>query len=175
MSNIIENAAVRLINGQIANTENVTARCRSLTHRGYLSKSLVKSHDCIKKKCPFFEKLNPEYWQIIESAKQEKKNNRLKRKKEKEMMSARDMVIRKTLEDSGHIHVTSIKEESRNSLVISYIYDKEIDLANEIQSLQKKFNKKIMLQPIFASNDLIELLIRKHRHESDKVSNWCIK
>ena len=58
----------RLINGDYANSKNVIARCHLLAHRGYLTKNLAAKHKCIKKKCPFFEKMKPEYWQAKEKA-----------------------------------------------------------------------------------------------------------
>ena len=69
---------LRLIDGHYANSNNIIARCHLLTHRGYLTKSLVKSHDCINKKCPFMEKIKKEYWKALDEAKQEKKDNRVK-------------------------------------------------------------------------------------------------
>ena len=166
-----EKVALRLINGQYANSNNVVARCHLLTHRGYLSKSLTISHDCIKKKCPFFEKMKPEYWQALELKELAKKNNRLKRKLESAIKNDRDTVIRETLDDSGHVHVTSIREESRNMLAISYIYDKRINLTREVEFLSKKFRKVIRLKARVGSDAAIEQLIRKPRRETRKVTD----
>jgi len=162
---------LRLINGQYANIKNVIARCHLLAHRGYLTKSLVELHDCIKKKCPFFEKMKPEYWKALEVSAQTKKDNRIKRKLETEEKNDRDTVIRETLEDSGNIHVTAIREEGRNMLVISYIYDKRTNLGQEINFLKEKFKKIIKLKARIGSAEAIEQLIRKPRRETRKVTD----
>jgi glutamate synthase domain-containing protein 1 len=124
MVNMEVKTAKRLIYGHYAKDENVIAFCHVLTHRGFLSKTLVQSHDCLAKKCPFLEKIRPEYWEAIERAEKEKKNKRLRKKQVSEKTDACNDFIRKILEGSGHIYVTSIKEESR-IYIISYIYDKK--------------------------------------------------
>jgi hypothetical protein len=162
---------MRLINGNYANNDNVIARCHILIHRGYLTKGLAKAHSCISKKCTFFEKLKPEYWQTLERLENEKKENRLKRKQAVEILNDRDIFIRETLEDSGHIHITLIREEPRNLLVVYYIYDKRINLDLEVKFLSKKLKKTIKLQTRTGSDEAIEQLIRKPRRETRKVTD----
>ena len=161
-----ETANMRLIDGSYAGSMNIVARCHLLAHRGWLTARLVKLHDCVAKKCPFLEKAKKEYWQALEKEAQQRKENRAKRKLLSEMQNGRDMLVRETLEDSGHIHVTSIREERRNLLVISYIYDKWIDLAPEIQFLRKKLGMTIKLQARIGSEEAIERLIRIPRSKT---------
>lgn len=168
---MIGQGTMRLIDGNYAVVRTVIARCHLLTHRGYLSKNLVKSHDCIKKKCPYFEKLKPEYWQALEKADKTKKENRKKLKQEAVLKYDRDVFIKETLEDSGHIHVTSINDEKPNLLVISYIYDKRVDLSSEVDFLRGQLKKTIRLQARSGSEVAIELLIRKRRRETRKVTD----
>ncbi|MCL2088712.1 MAG: helix-hairpin-helix domain-containing protein [Oscillospiraceae bacterium] len=162
---------VRFINGSRANLSNAIAYCHILTHRGYLSKTLVKSHDCIAKKCPFFEKLKPDYWRSIEAEERKRKANRLKYRQKSEEKKDRDIFIREVLEDSGHIYITNIKDESPNLLVISYIYDRYVDLVSEIQFLRKKLGKYIKLQARTGTEEAIEQLIRKRRRETGKITD----
>jgi len=168
---LTKQGTMRLINGNYANSENVIARCHILIHRGYLTKGLVKAHSCISKKCTFFEKLKPEYWQTLERLEKEKKENRLKRKQAVEILNDRDIFIKETLEDSGHIHITLIREEARNLLVIYYIYDKRINLDPEIKFLREKLKKIIKMQARIGSENAIEQLIRKPRRETRKVTD----
>ena len=51
------NGYLRLIDGRYVDSDKVIARCHLQTHCGYLSKNLMKSHDCLKKKCSFFNRL----------------------------------------------------------------------------------------------------------------------
>jgi hypothetical protein len=165
----------RLINGDYSYGENIVARCHIMTHRGYLSKALVKSHDCIAKKCTFFEKLRPEYWRNIESKelarKQTVQKNRSKKKREQEERNDRDELIRETLEDSGSVHVTAIHEKPPRLIEISYIYDRRVNLAPEIEFLRTKLGKAIKLQACFAPEENIEELIRKPRREMRQAHN----
>ena len=161
----------RLIDEHYADSSNVVARCHLLAHRGYLSKTLMKSHDCIAKKCPFFEKLKPEFWEAVEAEDREKKSNRLNRKQMLETKNERDALIRATLEDSGSVYITRIREERPNLLVISFIYDRRIDLTSEIQFLRVELKTAIRLQAIDGTEEAIEQLIRKPRRESRKVTS----
>ena len=168
---IIERLTKRLINGRYADSDKIIARCHLLKHRGYLTKNLVKAHDCIAKKCAFFEKLKPEYWQALEKIAQEKKSNREKRRQAIKETSDRDEMIKETLEHNGNVHVTQIKTESPRLLVISYIYDKRVDLSKEAQFLKAKLRMAIKLQARIGSDEVIELLIRRPRRLSRKVTD----
>jgi hypothetical protein len=166
-----ENLMLRLITGDYANSSNIVARCNWPRHPGFLSKGIVKIHGCVTKNCSAFEKLRPEYWQAAEKAEQDRKNNRLKRKQAIKNNCSRDALIRETLEKSGHIHVTSIREESRDFLIVSYIYDRRIDLTQEIRFLREKLGKAVRLMPRIAAAGAVDRLIRKPRRETREVTD----
>ena len=161
----------RLIDGNYTKNSNVIARCHLRTHRGYLSKSLVKSHHCIEKKCPFFQKMKPEYWEAIEEALREQKERRQRHKQAARMEAERDLFIKKTLEANGCIHVTSIREKSQNVLTITYIYDLRTDLSAEISMLRREYGKRIVLCASSGTRETIEQLIKKPRRESRIVTD----
>jgi len=161
----------RLIDGNYTSSSKIIARCHSLAHRGYLSKGLVNSHDCLGKKCGSFEKLKLEYWMALEEAASAGRDRRAQIKEAKKITNDRDVFIRATLEDSGCIHVTSIRDEPNNLLYISYIYDRKTDLAPEIKFLRSALGKTIKLQAKIGSEEAIEKLIRKPRREMQKVTD----
>ena len=161
----------RLIYGGHAGDKKIIGRCYSRNHPGYLTKKLVEIHKCIEKNCTAFMKLRPEYWNEIERIEQKKKDNRLNRKKEEKSANDRDKLIRETLEKSGHIYITSIREERASLLVVSYIYDKQVDLSSEIKYLRSKLMRIIKLQARIGTDDAIEQLIRKPRRETKKVTD----
>ena len=156
----------RLIDGNYTKNSNVVARCHVRLHRGYLSKSLVKSHQCIAKKCPFFQKLKPEYWEALEASLQGQKERRQRLKQATRTEAARDLFIKETLEANGCIHVTSIREKSQNILTITYIYDLRIDLSDEISLLRTLYNKRIELSASPGTRETIEKLIKVPRREN---------
>lgn len=168
---ITQETEKRLIDGNYATTKSIIARCHILRHRGYLTKSLIKKHCCIEKECTFFEKLKPEYWIALERAEKDRKSERSKVKESKKQVKDRDIFIRETLEDSGCIYVTSIREETRNLLTISYIFDRKVNLMPEILFLRKELGKTIKLQARIGSDEALEKLIRKRRRETRKVTD----
>jgi len=162
----------RLIDGNYSLTKGIIARCHNQTHRGYLTKNLVKKHQCVEKECSFFEKQKPEYWKALERSEQEKKQKRQKIKEESRVIQERHRLVRDTLEKSGCIHVTSIQEHE-DFIFISYIYDRKTDLFPEIRFLRSKLGKTIKMQASIGSDEVLEKLIRKPRRETRKVTDVC--
>ena len=159
-------ALMRLIDGHFTTSDKVIARCHLETHRGFLSKNLIQSHGCMSKECPFFERVNQEYWKSLDKARLKKKQNRLSRKQSIQALNDRDALIRRILESNGHIHVTAIREVYRNTLIISYIRDQFVELAPEIEVLRKKLGKNIKLQAIISPDYIVEQLIREPRRRT---------
>ena len=158
---------VKLINGFHAFEENVIGYCYLDKHRGYLTKNLLKSHQCLEKKCTFLKKLRPEYWESREASERAKKDKSKEKKRKAENDTYRDAFIRKIMEDGAHIYGTVIREESKNSLEISYISDKRVDIREQARILQKAYRgKKIKFKPVIASEAAIEKLIREPRRQA---------
>jgi len=158
----------RLIDGNYVASSMIIGRCHSLIHRGYLTKNLIKSHNCISKKCSSFERIKTDYWQALVAAENADKEKRAKMKVEKKHIYDRDVFIKATLEDSGSIYITAIREEPRNYLNISYLYDRHIDLSQEVKFLRKELGKNIRLKAIIGTEEVIEKLIRKPRRDMGK-------
>lgn len=162
-----------LINGDYAATKNIIAHCCFSRHWGYLTKALIKSHRCLAKNCRHFTKLRPEYWEALQESKQEDVQDiRAERKAAKKQIEERDSLIKETLQSSGHIFVTKVREEEQGALlVVYYIFDINVDLSDEVKMLQKKLVTAIKLQPRTGAEESIELLIRKPRRETGKVTD----
>lgn len=161
----------RLIDGNYAGNNKIVARCHLLAHRGWLTKDLMQSHKCIEKKCAFFEKVSPDYLQRLERAAQDKELNRALWKKSNKIKENRDAFIRETLEDSGHIHITSIRDINYGVIEICYIFDVLVNLSRERQFLSEKLGKIIKLRPVKGAKEAIEEFIRKPRRETGKVTD----
>ena len=164
---------VKLINGARACETNAVGYCHLNKHPGYLTKNLLKEHECLEKKCPFLKKLNPEYWRGREAFEQAQKDKLMRQKKQAETKAEndayRDAFIRKTLEESGNIYVTVIRQENKNSLTVCYISDKRVDIRQQAQFLQNKYKgMKIKFKPAAASEAAIEKLIREPRRTAGK-------
>lgn len=68
------------VSGKISVKEgNVVGYCRYHLHPGYLTKSLVKKHKCIEKKCHFLDKsVNPAYWERFQEQQKPEKHKKPK-------------------------------------------------------------------------------------------------
>ena len=177
-----EKRFLRLINEGSADYKRIIARCNWSGHVGYLTKALMKSRMCVSKNCPYLEDLRgiDEFWklyndepqkEILEKKKPTPKENRVKKKIEIKTKKDRDIFIRETLGSCVHIYVTAIREEHPRLIEIFYIYDKKVNLKNEVEIIREKTNKRIKLNAVKGSDESIELLIRKPRRETGKVTD----
>jgi len=70
---------VMLLDKNPCKFSKVVGFCHNNLHRGYISKSLLKSHECIEKECTLLERFDHRYWAQIErerNAKQERRRTR---------------------------------------------------------------------------------------------------
>ena len=49
------------------------AICHNPTHRGYLSVPSMQDHKCLEKSCPYFQRIQHDYWIMREQKKMESK------------------------------------------------------------------------------------------------------
>ena len=152
---------MRLFDGSFANMNNVVGWCNSQSHRGYISKGLLKGHECLEKECTAFSKRNPEYWEdrTISETEKQRKIDEIKRKKK--YLIDRDNYIREIFNEYKYIHLTSIQEVDNKTLRITYIYDGYEDLSGAIKKIQSKYPYSLWLKPIKTDKEIRDHLIRK--------------
>lgn len=111
--------------------ETIVGYCHCNTHTGYVEKDIMKKHDCLGKKCEFFEKFNDfPYWIAKQKEEQLKKERRLK-KKIKTIMEADDARrLTGIVEDAVRhlqypIVITRVApvREKNNTYIINYVSD----------------------------------------------------
>ena len=61
MYNPVYSAPYNYMHGQ-PSPENSVAYCHVNKHKGRLSVKIMKKHECLKKQCPWLEKLEHPYW-----------------------------------------------------------------------------------------------------------------
>ena len=63
---------IKPINGEkvYVSKNNVVGFCHFSEHKGSITKALLKSHECVKKGCHYFEKYDVPYWKAIEKRKE---------------------------------------------------------------------------------------------------------
>jgi len=153
------NEFVTLLDKKQCKFSNVVGYCNNLSHRGYISKSLLKSHECVEKQCPLLTKCNANYWTQIEKERSGVRQRREIARQEKYKAAQRDEFIRSVFEPYDHIHITSIKE-MKAGFIITYIYSKRVDLSEVVAILREKYRCSIYLKAIRSSKEIQRQLIR---------------
>jgi len=124
--------------GDLIRVKNAIGFCHSTVHRGYITKKLLKEHDCLKKECMSFEKVECGLWAEMEKKEAEKAKEKLvieKKREKREKARARFEDIREMGKEFG-VFVTSIKDKTlyknfkrkTNILHITYIAYERMDL-----------------------------------------------
>jgi hypothetical protein len=153
---------VYLINGAYAKAENIIGYCHNATHWGWLSKNLLKKHQCLEKECPFFEQANAGYWENVEKQKTLVAERRKASKIAKQERAERDDFIRFVFEGYEDIYVTSIKE-IRGGVMITHIYDKWVDLSAGRAVVRRQYGGKVLTKAVRSSDETRKLLIRSRK------------
>ena len=156
---IVETKNPTLFDGTPINESNIIGRCNNTTHWGWISEHLMKKHECLEKQCPFFKKVNPEYWCRIETNNRRKIEARAKAKEKKIREKERESFIRSVFKPYNDICITSI-DEMYNGISIAYIYDGRVDLSDAIRILREKYNCAIYLKAVESSLENRISLIR---------------
>lgn len=156
---------VQLIGGAYAkvDTHSIVGYCHNNDHKGFLTISIMNEHECIQKKCHYFEKfLDYPFWQKRQRKEQlrqlekEKANRRkenqklaqknLERKNSTLLSQANELISKFGYEN---IKIISIHTD-KNSGVIFYISDKNENDWYEYRelafSMSRIFNKKFILK-----------------------------
>lgn len=143
---------VRLISGAQVEKEKGIAFCHCDTHRGYLSKSLISSHNCIQKQCPFFNKINKKYWKNIENKKdcnRKKRKDGLKEKKiAKQLLDERNSKIKEILERHKSLKVTAILDENNKPLRICFTSNNYVDFNRDMSKIREIAGKSVYFKRI---------------------------
>ena len=130
-----EKVFAKLITGERVYTKrkNLIGFCHCKMHKGCITKTLYKNHDCGGKNCFYFERTNKEYWAAVDSVNAAKKHRkeRLKQKKqEAEQASFELKTTAQNISDQlGHfIQITSVKKpQDKTYYIIYYISEWEFD------------------------------------------------
>ena len=141
----IQKRKVRLINGKytIVNTDQIVGFCYSPVHRGYITKKLLKEHDCIKKNCNKLERMEDyPFWKNYIKKKEQRDSAKAKKKVKSEL---NDLMLQSAIELSQntdiHIHYISADLSGRNKYTIFYTSGCSYDDSNRYSCIAKQMNK----------------------------------
>lgn len=139
--------SVKLINGvtRYMQRKEIVGFCHCSLHIGSVSKSLLKEHDCVGKKCVYFERTNEKYWKAFDFQNSEKKKAKEKIKEERRKIKAdteRWKELAQNLADmfNYNIRVTSVKKPTaKQRYIIYYISEWEYDDSSRFRDLIDTF------------------------------------
>lgn len=130
--------------------KKIIAFCTYPIHRGVITRAVIKSHDCANKKCRYFRKTNPEYWQAREREHKSQANIHLNNKPKKDIRLEIIAVIQDIAINLGYkIRIENFIEfPLMNKYTIHYtpLCDIEYDFEPLLQDLGMALGKHITLK-----------------------------
>lgn len=145
--------------GCLCNPENRIGYCWSISHPGFLSKRLVKEHQCVEKNCVNLERFERPFWDNIVKPKTTNKSKK-KTNFEKKILN----LFRAFTVDIEEFAVCSVYRE-KDCWVVQYIALDSVDLYMPLMRLRKYIRAKIRLKPIKAPYKKRKEIIEKVRGE----------
>lgn len=119
-----EYISMRLITGAVSTIKksNLVGFCYCDTHKGWLTKEIIRKHECIEKKCPFLKKCNPEYWEALarnaEAKQQEKAVRKQKKQEQKATVQAWIQQAQETSENMKlYLKIYNVRQEAKPDTV----------------------------------------------------------
>ena len=136
--------------------KEIVGYCYNMRHTGYLTVALMNSHDCIGKKCPFFERFEDyPYWVKEANRSKEKERKRQKREDELDMQRKQEQKLsrlhstaQEIARESGFpIIITRVTQSSsgrRPEYIVNYVSDARyndyhpyFDLAIQLSQIER--------------------------------------
>jgi hypothetical protein len=146
-------------------TKEFVGYCRYKKHKGFLTRKLMKQHQCLGKGCHYFQKFeDAPYWKEKSKIKQMKRD----RKAEERVREERESLILETARDwtdrYGFMDFISAKEPSPGTLILTYFSKKYVDLLRCADYMERVWNCKVELRKIEPDDELtVHYLQQKKR------------
>ena len=132
-------------------------------HKGYLTKKLMDEHECLKKKCFFFEKFNDApYWKYRNDIKKKREERRAladERSGKCKAILDRFRVLCKSFE--GFAVADVAYDEKSDTFRVRYVALKFVDLGKVIKKVEKEFGVKIYAYPVRNGYEMKKMTIEK--------------
>lgn len=148
----IDKVKVKLISGRVEDTmlNSLVGFCYCNAHKGYITKNLLKKHECIEKQCPFLRKFEDyPYWIELQQKKEKKEQIKAERKlaslEEKRVLDRLAFMRDIAQEIAAHYHfpiyITSITPDKKYDYVVNYVSDSQYNDWHKYLLLALKLNK----------------------------------
>ncbi|MBQ8967271.1 PSP1 C-terminal domain-containing protein [Ruminococcus sp.] len=146
---------VRLITGEVVTVkeENVVGFCHCSTHKGYVTKTVMKNHNCLEKNCHHLKKFSEKaYWENYEaslkSKKEEKQLLSARKKPEQEREQRWKRECQRIAELSEYpITIISVRKlADKSKVMIFFVSDESIDDSRRYIMLAREFADTHMIK-----------------------------
>lgn len=162
----IEQIKVHLLDGTtVVNLDSLVGYCFYPVHKGYVTKIMLKEHDCINKHCPFLNKfLDFPYWTHLQEENNAKEIHRQERALSRKMQSIDKEILEKiktlaqmTADEKDYsIIVTSVSKTGRKHYTINYVSDNARSDWNQyysiVDDIKAHINARFYLKHIKKAN-----------------------
>lgn len=131
----------KTIDGRNCSRESRVGYCWCKLHRGYLTASLLKEHNCIENNCMYFQKFKEsQFWRQKEKEKRNRKEKQRLKKEIEQFEKNITIMAREMVKDINNIYVINTqKNKQENTYTIRYI---STDGKNNITELQNRLSEQ---------------------------------
>lgn len=135
---------------EIVNKKNLIGFCHYAEHKGYITRAVLKTHDCDSKKCHYLERFEDHpFWVERKRQKDRRKNNKLmakntakKREKKEEAYKAIAIQLAKKLHYRMEI-VSVRKDGSEDRYIVFYISPHSFDDRSYFSGIEAGLERSI--------------------------------
>ena len=138
--------------------------CWYKNHKGFLTRKLMKKHQCPSKNCHYFQKFeDAPYWKEKAELKQLKRDRKAE-ERAREARSAFILEMARTLTDRFHfMDFTSAKQPTPETLTLAYFTTRYIDLSRCAGYMGRVWNCNVELKKIEPDNDLAAQILQQKK------------
>ena len=150
---------IRLIDGNGCLRKHALGYCHYKKHKGYMTKALLKEHECLKKSCPLLEKFeNRPFWIQREEAKRLKKETMEAQKAQDELLVTYKKAAEQYVQQQGYklVIVKVSKRVGEEGYWISFVTDvrqnEEVKYFDVAKALKEKFHQSFRMRKVVHPN-----------------------
>lgn len=150
-------------------TKEYVGYCWFKQHKGFLTRKLMKKHQCPSKVCHYFQKFEDSpYWKEKADKKQQIRDH----KAEERTREVREAFILETArswtEKFSFMDFTSAREPEPGKLILTYFSSQYINLSRCRNFMTRVWNCKVDLRSIYPDNDLVTRFLNQKRRRLGK-------
>ena len=154
------------IDGQYCKPEQRVGYCWSEIHRGYLTPSMLKEHECIQKQCKYFQKYEDSpYWKRKAEIKEKKRERKDMKKQQEAKQQGILSTIRALTEEDPDFFAISVEKGTgvnKHQYIVRFVRFAWIDLTYYAKLFRERCGVSVYLREIKTSYDMKLQILQAH-------------